>query len=94
MRILLRHEKLTHGCKDHALLKQYATMAFKLIKVKCVCVNKQCNSHVYLGQRDQRKNMTHAHPEMKLWKEHIDLMNPRIASTIGCLPRLADTITQ
>ena len=44
--ILLRHEHITIGVSEEPVLKDCARVTLDRIHSTCVCVCKQCNSHV------------------------------------------------
>ena len=92
--ILLRHEHKTSGVNEESVLKDCARVTLDRIRSTCVCVCKQCNSHVYLAMRDQRKNMKNPPPEMRLYKDQIDHINRYLARTLTKLPRVVDVISR
>ena len=64
------------------------------IKSICVCLMKQCDSHVYRAMRDQRKNMNKPPMEMRIYKDQIDRINLHIASSLRNLSRIVDVIAR
>ena len=53
--LLLRHEHMTKNVTEAKELKRCAVITLDRIKSICVCLMKQCDSHVYRAMRDQRK---------------------------------------
>ena len=92
--LLLRHEHMTKNVTEAKELKRCAVITLDRIKSICVCLMKQCDSHVYRAMRDQRKNMNKPPMEMRIYKDQIDRINLHLASSLKNLPRIVDVIAR